>query len=115
MGVDFIRSKRQSRKKPWSFQLARGNQDMLAMIAPTSRQTVRAKLDGPLPTIGHPLILQLTDKREVLVRDKTTCIGRIAKPSEEVIAQLSKHSGMASATVKACLKTSNKVDLVIED
>ncbi len=115
MGIDFIRSKRQSRKKGWSFQLARAEQDMLSVIAPTTRQSLRAKLDGELPDIGHAVVLQLTDKREVMVRDKTTCIGVVTNPPDEVVKQLSKHSGIASATVKARLETSNKVDLVIED
>ncbi len=115
MGVDFIRSKRQSRKKGWSFQLARAEQDMLSVIAPTTRQSVRAKVDGELPDVGHSVILQLTDTREVMVRDKTTCIGYVINPPEEVVSKLSKHSGIASATVKARLQTSNKVDLVIED
>lgn len=115
MGVDFIRSKRQSRRKGWNFQLARAEQDMLSMIAPMTRQSFRAKLDGELPNIGYAVVLQLTDKREVMVRDKTTCIGLVTNPPEEVIAKLAKHSGIASATIEARLTTSNKVDLVIED
>jgi hypothetical protein len=115
VGVDFIRSQRQSRKKGWSYQLARAEQDMLSVIAPTTRQSFRVKLDGELPRIGHSVVLQLTDKREVMVRDKTTCIGLVTNPPEEVVAKLAKHSGLASATVEARLTTSSKVDLVIED
>lgn len=88
---------------------------MLSVIVPTTRQSFRAKLNGELPDIGHSVVLQLTDKREVMIRDKTTCLGLMANPPDEVVAKLANHSGIASATIEARLATSNKVDLVIED
>ena len=115
MGVDFIRDKRQSRRKAWNFQVSRGSQDLLATISPVIRRTCRAKLDGALPDLGHIVVLHLTQDREVLVREQNFVIGRVANPKPELVNDLSRHSGMATASVKSRLSKSNAVDLLIED
>lgn len=115
MGIDFIRSKRQSRQKAWTYQVRRGAQDLLVTVAPARRQTCRAALQGPLPKVGHTLIVQLTEAREVVVREQNVLIGRVTRPRPELLASLDRHSGMVAATVSTTLSRSNSIDLVLED
>ena len=115
MGHDFISSKRQSRRKGWNFQLGLGGQDLFAVLAPVARRTCRAKVEGELPALGHTVLLQLTKDREVLVREENVCIGRVRNPSPELMEDLDRHAGMVAASVKARLKGSNAIDLLVEN
>lgn len=114
MGHDFISSKRQSRRKGWNFQLGLGGQDLFATIPPAARRTCRAQIDAELPALGDTLVLQKTVGNEVLVRVENVSIGRVRNPEPELIADLERHSGMRAVTVKARLKRSKAVDLLIE-
>jgi hypothetical protein len=115
MGVDFLRSKRESRQKAWTYQIRRGDLDLLAAVAPAQRLTCRAALDGPLPNVGHTVVVQLTDTREVVIREKNVLVGRVNRPRPELIASLDRRSGMSAATVSTTLSRSNSIDLILED
>lgn len=114
MGLDFIRSKRPSRRKAWSFQVERGGQDLLATLPARTQHSFRADMAGTLPDIGHTMTVQLTDTEKVIVRESNAVVGEVRRPDADLIAHLARHSGMAVATVAAKLEMSGAVDLVVE-
>lgn len=114
MGLDFIRSKRQSRRKAWNFQVALGEQDLLTSLPARTQQTFRAVMTGDLPDVGHAVTLQLLDTEKVVIRESNEIVGEVRRPDADLIANLARHSGMAVATVVAKLEQSGTVDLSLE-
>lgn len=114
MGLDFIRSKRPSRRKAWSFQVERAGQDLLAALPVRTQHSFRADITGCLPDIGHTMTVQLTDAEKVVVRESNEIVGMVRRPDAELVAHLARRSGMAVATVAAKLELSGAVDLILE-
>lgn len=114
MGLDFIRSKRPSRRKAWSFQVERGGQDLLATLPARTQHSFRADIAGSLPEIGHTMTVQLTDTEKVVVRESNEVVGMVRRPDADLIAYLAHRSGIAVVTVAAKLEKSGAVDLILE-
>jgi hypothetical protein len=114
MGLDFIRSKRQSRRKSWNFQVLAGGSDLLATVAPVERTTCRAQIAGAMPNVGDHVVLQLTGAREVAVRSQNTLLGQVSNPKPELVERLERRCGMTTAVVAARLDRSSAVDLTAD-
>ena len=114
MGLGFIRSKRPSRRKAWSFQVEHGGQDLLSSVPAHTQHSFRVDIKGALPNIGHTMTVQLIDTGKVVVRESNEVVGEVRRPGADLIAYLARHSGMAAATVAAKLEKSGAVDLILE-
>jgi hypothetical protein len=115
MGLDFIRSKRQSRRKSWNYQVLAGGHDLLATVIPKERSTCRALMAGAMPNIGDRVLLQLTNGKDVMVRSQNALTGQVSNPKPELIENLQRQRGVTTATVAARLDRAKAIDLTLED
>lgn len=115
MGTDFLRDKRERHTKAWRQGIARTEGDWIA-DAPRVTRVFRAKSAGATELAANqPVGLRLIADNQVVATDGVHAVATLLKPSLALVEKLKRSQGLGSAKIQRASKSSDRVDLVVEE
>lgn len=115
MGVDFIRSKRQSHSKAWSQQFFGRSMDLFADSAGTVREVFRAvNAPGHVLRAGDEVLVRRLDDGRVAITRDICQVAKVETPSKQLLNVLEQHEGVLAGRVYQCLDQVGVTDIEYE-